>query len=382
MVITVKKTIFLAAVALLLLAACTKNEIRPVSDQREITFQTANYLTKAGITGTVFPTTEKFGVYAWAANTAGSYFMNNETVSYVAADDAWKPSTTYYWPKNSTLDFVCFYPQPTAGLTVAADKLTYAAYDVEANQKDLMYADKAVGFNENTDNVSDGTNTYTGVPVIFRHALAKIKIDLALTYNHKEEADGTVTDWDVTLNSFKLIGVYKKGGCVLNLSSTSATGVVAWNKPVDANGYNVWTNDGTVIAAAERVASAKTLAPGTDYNMVPETFVLPQALAAGQQRILLNVTIKTKRNGADFLSETFDIPADLYLASLPAWEMNHVITYRISMAPTRSNGNGGSPINPGNPVNPDDPNLNDAVITFDPAVDGWQGVNVITGLNI
>lgn len=377
-----KKFIYLAAASLLLFAACTKNDVQPVAGQHEITFLAANYATKAGITGSVFPTTEKFGAYAWTAGTAGAYFMDNETVSFVAADNAWKPSTTYYWPKNSTVDFVCFYPQPTAGLTVAADKLTYAAYDVEAGQMDLMYADKAVGYDGNVDEISDGTNTYTGVPVIFRHALAKLKIDLALTYNHKEEADGTVTDWEVTLNSFKLLGVYKAGGCVLNLSDPSATGVVAWTKPADAAGNHVWTNDGTLLTATERVATAQALVPGTDYNMVPETFILPQALADGQQKIQLNVTIKTKRNGADFLSETFDITADLRLASLPAWEMNNVINYRISLAPTKGNGNGGQPIDPGNPVNPNDPDLSDVEITFDPAVDGWDGVNVVTHLNI
>lgn len=377
-----KKILYLAAASLLLLAACTKNDVQPVAGQNEITFLTANYATKAGITGTVFPTTEKFGAYAWTDNTIGAYFMDNETVSFVAADNAWKPSTTYYWPKNSKVDFVCFYPQPTAGLTVAANKLTYTGYDVSASQKDLMYADKAVGYDGNTDEISDGTNTYTGVPVIFRHALAKLKIDLALTYNHKKEADGTVTDWEVTLNSFKLVGVYKAGDCVLNLSDASATGVVAWTKPTDAAGNHVWTNDGTLLAATERVAAKKALVPGTDYNMVPETFVLPQTLAAGQQKIQLNVTIKTKRNGADFLSETFDITSDLVLASLPAWEMNNVINYRISMSPTKGNGNGGNPIDPNNPVDPNNPDLRDVVISFDPAVDGWEGVNVVTQLAI
>ena len=208
--------------------------------------------------------------------------------------------------------------------------------------------------------------------------MAKLKIDLALTYNHKEEADGTKTDWEVTLNSFKLLGVYKAGGCELTLSDPSATGVVAWNKPTN----NVWTNDGTLLAETERVAAPQALVPGTDYNMVPETFILPQTLADGQQKIKLNVTIKTKRNGADFLSETFDITANLRLASLPAWEMNNVITYRISMAPTKGNGNGGNPIDPGHPVDPNDPDLSDVEITFDPAVDGWDGINVITHLNI
>lgn len=377
-----KRFIFIAAAALLCMAACTKNEIRPVDVQNEITFMTANYATKAGIVGTVFPNTETFGAYAWAAGTTGTYFMNDETISYVTADNAWKPSTTYYWPKNTTVDFICYYPKPATGLTIAANQIKWTDYDVESTPADLMYADKAVGYNGNTDEISDGTNTFQGVPVIFRHALAKLKVDLALSYKHKEEADGTVTDWTVKLNSFRLLGMYKKGGIQLDLATTPTTGIVPWVPVQDANGFKVWTNDGSECAATERVASPLDLVPGTDYNMIPETFILPQALAAGQQRILLNVTIVTKRNGADFLTETFDIPVNLYLASLPAWEMNHVITYKLTLNPTAGNGNGGSPIDPSNPVDPDDPNLKDVTITFDPAVDGWANVGVVTALNI
>jgi len=373
-----KNLFVIVSVALLSLSACTKNVVETVDGQNEIRFQTANYATKASINGVVFPTTEKFGVYAWSESAAGPYFMNNETVSYVSAETAWKPSTTYYWPKNATVDFVCFYPQPSAGLTVAADKLTYTSYNVNDHPAvDLMYADKAVGYNGNVDEISDGVNSYKGIPVIFRHALAKVKILLALSYNHKEETDGTKTDWDVTVNSFKLDGVYSTGNCELDLSSTSTTGLVGWSKPAG----NVWSGC-TGAMEDKTIPSALPLAVGTDYEVVPEFLVLPQTLTDGQQKVTLNVTIKTKRNGVDFLSETFDIVANLRSDALSAWEMNKVITYRISLAPTKGNGNGGNPIDPNNPVDPNNPDLNDAIITFDPATDGWENVNVITALNI
>ena len=62
--------------------------------------------------------------------------------------------------------------------------------------------------------------------------------------------------------------------------------------------------------------------------------------------------------------------------------MNQVITYKISVAPTASNGNGGTPIDPNNPVDPNNPDLTDAVITFDPAVNGWDNVGVVATINI
>ena len=104
-------------------------------------------------------------------------------------------------------------------------------------------------------------------------------------------------------------------------------------------------------------------------------------LAAGQQRISLNVTIKTTRNGAAFLSETIDVAADLFVPDVvESWQMNNAVVYRISINPTRSNGS--DPSDPGKPVDPNDPNLKDAVISFDPAVLGWDVMNVSAVINL
>ena len=155
---------------------------------------------------------------------------------------------------------------------------------------------------------------------------------------------------------------------------------MSWDRPTDVDGNFVWTPDGTTTTKDGSLSSAIT--PGNEYEAVSEFFVLPQTLAAGQQKINIGLTVATTRNGAPFLNETFTKSADLYLTSLPAWQMNHVITYKISVAPTASNGNGGSPIDPSNPVDPNDPDLTDAIITFDPAVNGWENVGVVATINI
>ena len=367
-----KKLLIFITVAAVAASACSKVETSGIVGDRQISFQTvAGLNTKAAITGTVFPQTETFSTYAWAAGTVGSYFMDNVTIAYNSTENLWKPqSETFYWPKNTTVDFISYYPTGLSGITVAEDKITYSGIDVNALQQDIMYADKAAGFSDNQDLVSDGINAFEGVPTIFRHALAKVKFIVELSYNHKQEADGTVTDWDVTVNSASISGIYTTGGAVLELSDPTATGVVLWNKPTD----NVWTPDGT--AAAISGLTGQNVVPSTDYTAIDELFVLPQALAADKQKVTLNLTIKTTRNGASFLNETFDKTADIYLSSLTAWEMNHVYTYRIKLSPTASNGNGGNPIDPGTTIDPDDPDLSDAVITFDPAVDGWENVGV------
>lgn len=366
----------------LLATSCVKTEVLPAS--REITFQTASYATKAGITGTTFPTTETFSAYAWADGTIGAYFMDNETISYSGGE--WKPSSVYYWPKNTTVDFFCYYPTNMPGIAVDKDVITYTNFDVQATPLDIMYSDKAVGFTDNVDDIEDdAASGYTGVPIIFRHALSKICLNAVLVYNHKEEADGTVTDWEVTLNSARIGGIFQRGNCTLNLASSPSTGLVGWEKPQDANGNYVWSvSDSTTFTTGNYLASALTMSPGVMVNLVPEIFVLPQTLD-NHQFVALNMTIKTKRNGVDFLSETFDVVANLYVPELTAWQMNHVITYQLNVSPTTSNGKGGNPgdpTDPSNPVDPSDPDLTDAIITFDPAIDGWDAVDVVAKINI
>lgn len=380
-----KKLILLAAAATLLVAACTKNEVSPYGNAHEIAFQTATYITKAGITGTEFPTTETFGVYAWSAASEGTYFMNNEVVSY--QNSLWKPSTTYYWPKNATVDFFCFYPAQMSEMLPGEQSFSIVGYDVKNNPVDVMYSDKAVGFTDNVDEVEDdAASGYTGVPAIFRHALAKVTFKVLVPYNHKEEADGTVTDWEVTVNSASLSGLYKAGDVTLNLDTTPTVGIVPWIKPESANGFYVWTNDGTTADYTSAV-SGLDLTVDQQETLFPEFFVLPQELVAGAQKVHLNVTIRTVRNGQPFLSETFDLTGDIYLAALPAWQMNQAITYIITVNPTSGNGNGGNPYNPDDPndpnkPDPDDPMLDDAIITFDPAIDGWTIVTANATINL
>jgi len=374
-----KQVLIFISAAALLFASCTKiAENGSVAQQPEITFQTATHVTK--VTGSVFPTTETFSVYAWTEASTIPYFMDNVTVGYDGVS-AWKPQgATYYWPKYSTVDFIAYYPTGMTGITVAENKITYDNIDVNTLQQDIMYTDKAAGFSNNVDLMSDGVNAYNGVPLIFRHALAKVKYIVELAYDHKQEADGTVTDWEVKINSLTVNSVYTKGSCVLNLNTTPAEGIIGWTRPTDTDGNFVWTPAGP-FASFAGIAN-QDIVPGTDYEALAERYVLPQTLTAGNQQITVSLTIKTTRNGVLVLNETFSKTVDIVLPAIPAWEMNHVYTYRLRLTPTASNGNGGQPLNPGDVVDPDDPNVDDVIITFDPAIDGWDNVGVETVLNI
>lgn len=367
-----KKLFYLIAAAmLLLLASCAKESPAPAAQGNRIAFMTANYATKVGISGTQFPTTESFGVYSWTDGTTGPYFMDNEVVS-LQENGIWTTATPYYWPLDKTVDFICFYPAKMSGIAVDKAKISYKAYDIEANPEvDVMYADKAAGFADYPENVPGSATGYDYVPAIFRHALSKITVEMSLAYAHKEEADGTVTDWEVTVNSASLSGVHMKGDCELTLADTPTVGLVGWVKPEG----NVWTPDQSVLKTKNYLAAATALEAGKSVNAVPEMFVLPQTLAAGQQKVDLNITIKTIRNGKLFLSETMDVSADLIVpGKITAWQMNHAIAYRLSVRPTRSSGV--DPSDPSKPVDPNDPELKDVRISFDPAVSGWDVVTV------
>ena len=385
------KRFFLLIVAAAVAAvSCSKTESSRISANEAICFQAqAGVGTKApAITGTQFPTTETFSVYAWTEASLTEYFMNNVTVAFDnggtaddTSDDSWKTQgETFYWPKDATVDFIAYYPTGLEGITVKETSIDFKDIDVNALQQDIMYSDKAAGFSNNADLISDAVSSYNGVPIIFRHAVSKVKFLAELTYNYKKEDDGTETEWAVKLNSVTLSGVHTKGSCTLSLADATNPGIIGWDKPEDC----VW--EVSNATATVNGLSNTTVVPGTEYTAVDELFVVPQALTADEQKITINLTITTKRNGVDFLSETFDKSADIYIASLDAWEMNHCYTYKIMLSPTSSNGNGGNPYgNPNDPsssVDPTDPDLSDAIITFDPAVDGWEGIDVVATINL
>lgn len=367
------KKFFLIAVAAVALAACSKNEV--VVAPGVIGFQPANTITK--VTGSVFPVTETFGTYAWTAGTTGEFFIENKEVSYNATSNSWTTATPYYWPKNQTVDFFSYYPYNVAGTvpTVAKTQISYSDIDFTANQVDIMYSDKAVGYTDNANQVEDGQNAFEGVPTIFRHAGAKVKVNVILGENEKTEAvTGTVTKWEVVLKQVVLAGVYTKGSCVLTLSDTN-TGIIPWTKPADSLGYFVWTPDLTITNDEDNTLYKNVqhynLVKGEGVNVIPEFYALPQTLVAGQQKIALTVDIKTYRKlagetdftpaltqsdkvvSADLLIDTADLNTSVF-----AWQMNQAITYNITLGPAGRQ------------------------ITFDPAVDAWEAKTYSTNIDL
>lgn len=375
-----KKLVFVA-LAVMAMAACAKKELK--TPDTAIAFKPYNQV-NTKVSGTVFPTTETFGTYAWTAGTAGEYFIENKEVSF--NNGVWSTATPYYWPKGQSVDFFSYYPYNTAGAVpqVTKTQLTYTGIDFSTTQVDIMYADKAVGYTDNADQVEDGQNAYEGVPTIFRHAGCKVKINVILGENQKTETDGTITKWDVTLKSVVLSGLYYKGDCVLNLATTPTSGLVPWTKPQDAAGNAVWTADATLtndvnnslytffkIQQLKKNEGITVIGTSLGSDQYDGVYMLPQTLTAGQQKITFTFDVVTYRKapGADdfvqaltqndvVLSANLLIDTGTPATSVFAWQMNQSIVYNITIGPAGKQ------------------------ITFDPAIDYWENKTYSTNIQL
>lgn len=361
-----KKFLILAA-AVAATVACSKVETPSGDVQKEIRFEVANSLTKA--TGSVYDN-GAFGSYAWFNNTDD--FMVNEQVD--KSGGVWKTvDHTFYWPKTGSISFISYSPfegtSDTAGSVPAITKnsITYTGYT--AGTTDLMYADKATcsaNVNEVTDSDSNDSN-FSGVPTVFRHALAKLSFKIKANFvEYTDATTNTTTKWEVTVTSAKISGFKTTGNCALALNGDGKS----WDKPVTTVGstdYNVWTNLSGATGDQELI-DATTYPSGvvlttTAQDIAPAAgFVMPQVLEAGAQILKLAIHITTTLSNGKTIEEDFNPTLNLKdISNLKAWQMNENIVYTINIKPVAYVSDYDTP--------------NDVIITFDPAVADWSDVN-------
>ena len=230
-----KKVLFFALAAGVALAACTKNEVRPVNVDQEITYQTIS--TKAS----AFNTNCKFYSWAyllaegqtWADNSADAkLYIENSLIEYVDVDEshAWKNARdSYYWPKKAGLTFFAWSdststPKVTSPATVACYNdagIKFDNFDTSVDKnKDLLVS--KIAADQTIDKISSHGPWVNGVPVVFYHVLsamnvtAATKIDYGMTFKVKS----------VVFNNVLCKGDYTQG-------------VVATKTPLESR----WTTD-------------------------------------------------------------------------------------------------------------------------------------------
>lgn len=369
-----KKFLFLATVVGAAFTSCVNDNeavLTPEENPQPITFEVAKYKassraegdTKANTGYTAFPTNQFFGTFAYEAggiNGEHTEFMDNVKVGYV--NNAWIAlGKTYMWPDNGAhVDFISYYPYSELNSGVAPvvgdinngdkNKLSFNNYTV--NQVDLMYSDKA---HLQTHNYT--TYGHSGVPTLFRHALAKLNFHVSAKYLVGNETD-VQTKWQILVKSIKLNSLCGQGSLHLQTTSPSEAGTTQWTimniKEGDAKvwtpegGYNV-TQEWTVAAGQPLDTKPAVFADAADY------YVLPQTFANNYQSITINYQIINLTEGAEDQGEAQEREKTLYFYDyskmVSAWEMGKNITYNIIIDPQGD------------------------IINFDPAVSDWEAVS-------
>lgn len=327
-----KKSLLFAALAVVAMASCTKNEISQSTRTKEITFTTpvlARHTKNTEIEGATYPTGTSFNVYAWynkgnsfVAGDASAY-MTDVKVSHTTLinDDtpgdggAWVPANKYYWPKQGVLTFDAYSPNGLSGTVsaTAADGIKVENHTVETNlaaQQDFLYATRAKNKTSST-----GTNaTYDGVDIAFNHALAVVK------FTAKTNADYSKTT-KIKIKEINIQTIKNQG--TFNQNENASPAAAAWS---DQDGTATY-----VALTADYEHSVEITSSSTDIAGCSTVIVLPQELEARTQKLHIEYYMKTDATDAQPLLQT----ADLYfhhataLADGNKWEMGKRYTYNI-----------------------------------------------------
>lgn len=337
-----RKNIIIALAACVALAACTKNELKPVEVNQEITFQAVvnKASTKAMIDGNTYGIGNTFGTVAYKVKDATSeLYIPVSEVKYTAGSPAyWSTEAPYYWPKDgSTLTFYSYSPfkysetgTPTAiDVTHTKDGLTFTDYSVKNHQEtDLMVADKKAGQTSNTSNA--GGSWATGVPTVFHHMLAQI---VAINFQTVENASANpvvVKDYanshDGTSGHEYVAGDKQFVVTDVFFENFSEQGTLtagdAWS----------WSSTGTATPSYpwySKESGTKfingTCTPRNDYYLV-----LPQKFNDESAKLHVKYEIHTYTSTSEHATEKMDVSVPLKNLNAK-WEMNKKYTYTLNI---------------------------------------------------
>ena len=258
-----KKYLLIAATACVALAACTKNEVRPVVADQEITFQTiSTKATEAYPTSNVFKTWAYMHTADYATSVANQLYIGGADgleIKYFPETTQWKNATSYYWPKNGDkLTFFSYATNATTcaltGATVKCDfeqGVTVTDFDTAQNLNvDFLVADVAKDQTANTD---PATYHYVGVPTLFRHKLSNV----IFTINTKEN----YANKTFKLESIELVKVAKTANYIQNPLNPTAEGWVG-----------LTTHDVTYCNTETEFAKTVVIPTAIQSYYIPQTF--------------------------------------------------------------------------------------------------------------
>ena len=365
-----KKFYLIALAACVALVACTKNEVRPVSTDQEITFETAVYKasSKALIATNKYPESATFGTVAYRESNEEKYF-GPEEVSYNSTKHYWSTATAYYWPVNDALTFMSYSPfkyqesaHSSTAITVtdSYNQLAIYDYDVAAHQDtDLMVADIQKGKKANT--TQDGGAWQKGVPTVFHHKLSQIvainfqTVDTQDPSTKKDYANGhdgssakpyVAGDQQFFINEVSLKNTCFKGSYsyVYDDSTSPATTTETWTKAATTESSTLWFTEPSAYSnAAGKFIGGEIHPYRTDDTGAAATnnyiLILPQTFEAYANKvdaphIYIKYTVRTYYAANGYSDEVIEEFVPIYDIH-PTWAMNKKITYNFNLTKQR-----------------------------------------------
>ena len=375
-----KKYLLIAATACVALAACTKNEVRPVVADQQITFETAvnKASTKAMISTTSYPTDATFGTVAYLESGSHQKYFEPEEVSYNDSKKYWSTSVAYYWPVNDALTFMSYSPykyQESAyshipvAVTESYNTLEFQNYNVEDHQDtDLMVAD--IQKNQKANSTQAGGIWQKGVPTIFHHKLSQI---VAINFKTVSTEDGTTVydyanghtgtealkyqagDQQFFLNEVSLCKTCFAGSYEYTYDdATSAVSKDAWTKGATAVEKTMWFTEETANASGKFIAGeAHPQRTDNAGNHIANNYILilPQTFDSYTEgnestvpHLYIEYTVRTYYANDKLNTDVDGFSDEVIKTVVPlydihntdhTWAMNKQITYNFSLTKQR-----------------------------------------------
>lgn len=366
-----KKRLMVMAMAGVALAGCVSDEVAEVvqkNEQVKITFDSPIMYNKAesranvhgeigsytytGTTATYsYPRAEDFEIYAvshtgdlttWA--TAEVAKFDEDHLSYDDNVDGWAPkqkddpNTTdvneagkyYVWPSGKKMSFAASSPADLeiTGIdrSYGSTGLTISNFQVASDASkhyDLMFSHRTV--NKTSADMNHGASYYSGIPIVFRHALSSIRFSIS---------NQTFPDHEIVLTGITLKGDIIKGSFAENLDEnsphTDQNGVLHYSvNPTwtltdvrNTTGYTAFS--GSVVAKKEPQYVA-ALAAAANTNTCNQLLLLPQDLT---EDIVVEISYTIdgeSHTKAVTLADLKNLNDD----SINEWEMGYRYTYRL-----------------------------------------------------
>ena len=343
-----KKVLFFALAAGVALAACTKNEVRPVNVDQEITYQTITTKASAMDEGNHFIS------YAYFLEKDKKWDNDNDrngASAYISAadiyhhnqPDCWKADDTYYWPKQGSLTFFAWSTNndtpsvsawdtnnespslisnnPTCSI---ANGIEVSSYDITANQNvDFLVAEIVKDENHNTATVGSWA---TGVPTVFKHTLSKLAFQVQTVDNSGNAKDYSTEKIQFNVKSIKLKSVKNKLAYAQTWKTSTTPSGHVWSNIAETEQIEVpvFTGDSLVRSTATTLGKSNT-----DYEIViPQTF---DASESTEDLLEIQYDITTSYTGTpvvENVTQTVKL-SDVYP---DGWKVNKFYTLLIKLS--------------------------------------------------